>query len=174
MDKILVVDLECCCWEPRPHGVFGEIIEIGYTEINMVNRTLGESKGIIVLPTTETVSEFCTELTTLTPEFVAQNGISFKNAINELKKIPNLVNIPWASYGMFDKNKIVDQCMREGIPYPMSLFHINIKDMVTEKLGRRMGMESALEHFVMDLEGTHHRGVDDSRNIAKMFLKMTE
>ena len=33
---------------------------------------------------------------------------------------------------------------------------------------KEVGMDKALEYLGIDLEGTHHRGIDDARNIAKI------
>ena len=35
-------------------------------------------------------------------------------------------------------------------------------------------MKWALEKEKIQLEGTHHRGIDDARNIAKIFIKYFE
>jgi inhibitor of KinA sporulation pathway (predicted exonuclease) len=32
-------------------------------------------------------------------------------------------------------------------------------------------MKGALEREGISMEGTHHRGIDDARNIAKIFVK---
>ena len=37
-----------------------------------------------------------------------------------------------------------------------------------------MGMKGALRNENIKLEGTHHRGIDDARNIAKIFLNCFE
>ena len=36
---------------------------------------------------------------------------------------------------------------------------------------RPLGMKGALAMEDIPLEGTHHRGIDDARNIAKIFIK---
>ena len=33
-------------------------------------------------------------------------------------------------------------------------------------------MAQALEHLGMELQGTHHRGIDDARNIAAIYRYM--
>ncbi|HWO78436.1 MAG TPA: 3'-5' exonuclease, partial [Bacillus sp. (in: firmicutes)] len=37
---------------------------------------------------------------------------------------------------------------------------------------RGVGMARALEMLKLPLEGTHHRGIDDARNIAKIFVRI--
>jgi inhibitor of KinA sporulation pathway (predicted exonuclease) len=51
--------------------------------------------------------------------------------------------------------------------------HVNLKQQYgsIRKLQRAVGMKNALQLEGLSLEGTHHRGIDDARNIAKIFLK---
>ncbi|WP_331281309.1 hypothetical protein [Paenibacillus sp. UNC451MF] len=52
--------------------------------------------------------------------------------------------------------------------------HISIKHQHGKMIGRErgVGMERALHMLKLPLEGTHHRGIDDARNIAKIFAKI--
>lgn len=171
-DKILVVDIEATCWKvPKPDDI-SEIIEIGITSINTKSRDLSESKSIIVSPIHSKVSQYCTELTTITQEDV-DNGISFSDACNLLLTEYKSKKYVWASYGHYDKNQFHIQCKREHIDYPFSNDHINVKSLVALKYSLRkdVGMEKILKLLDMPLIGTHHRGIDDSRNIANILLK---
>ena len=49
--------------------------------------------------------------------------------------------------------------------------HISLKHQHAELAGlrRALGMAHALAHEGLALEGMHHRGIDDARNIAKLF-----
>ena len=49
--------------------------------------------------------------------------------------------------------------------------HISLKHQHAELAGlrRALGMARALAHEGLALEGMHHRGIDDARNIAKLF-----
>lgn len=48
--------------------------------------------------------------------------------------------------------------------------HINVKVLFAETKGltKPTGMNGALHILNVPLEGTHHRGVDDAKNIAKI------
>jgi inhibitor of KinA sporulation pathway (predicted exonuclease) len=81
LDKILVVDLEATCWNgPIPEGMVNEIIEIGVCLLDVNTGEITDNRGIIVKPEHSVVSEFCTELTTITPELVEKEGISLQDA----------------------------------------------------------------------------------------------
>jgi inhibitor of KinA sporulation pathway (predicted exonuclease) len=68
----------------------------------------------------------------------------------------------------------VEQCEREDIGYPFSKAHINIKMLFALKysLTKDVGMMKALKLLNMPLIGTHHRGVDDSRNVANILSRI--
>ncbi len=172
-DNILVIDIESTCWkEPRPEDV-NEIIEIGITPIDTKSRNILESRNIIIKPEHSKISEFCRELTTITQEDV-ESGISFKDACDILVNIYNSKNYVWASYGFYDRNQFDKQCKRENIEYPFSNAHINVKLLFALKysLKKYVGMTTALKILKIPLIGIHHRGIDDSRNIANILLKI--
>jgi inhibitor of KinA sporulation pathway (predicted exonuclease) len=62
------------------------------------------------------------------------------------------------------------QCRIHNIKFPLSQNHINVKTLFAEKKGlkRNTGMSGALQILSISLEGTHHRGIDDAKNIAKI------
>ncbi len=172
-NQILVVDIESTCWkEPRIEDI-GEIIEIGICPIDTESGDVLEAKSIIVKPKNSKVSKFCTELTTLTQEDV-DSGISFKDACNVLVNEYRSKKYVWASYGYYDKTQFETQCKRENVEYPFSKAHINVKILFALRYSLRkdIGMEQALKLLNMPLVGTHHRGVDDSRNIANILSKI--
>lgn len=63
---------------------------------------------------------------------------------------------------------LIKQCEKFGINYPMSEQHLNVKVLFSEvkALKKPVDMSGALKLINMPLDGTHHRGVDDARNIA--------
>ncbi len=57
------------------------------------------------------------------------------------------------------------------LPIPSKWYgqFINIKDMYQQCYNRKgYGMKSMLDALHLSLDGRHHRGIDDSRNIAKI------
>lgn len=172
-DQILVIDIESTCWEECQEDYISEIIEIGISPIETRTGDVLETRDIIVRAENSKVSEFCTKLTTLTQEDV-DSGITFREACDILVNEYNSKKRAWASYGHYDKNRFEDQCKRENIEYPFAKAHINVKILYALRysLKRDVGMEKALRLLGMPLIGTHHRGGDDSRNIAKILAKI--
>lgn len=171
LDKILVVDVEATCWEgANPVGMENDIIEIGVSLLDVDTGEISANKGILVKPERSVISPFCTELTTITSEMIENEGISFKEACGILKKEYLSQSRAWASFGAYDLKQFQRQCGELGIGYPFGPSHINVKTLfaLKKKLGHEQGMAGALGILEIPLEGTHHRGVDDAKNIAKI------
>ncbi|MEW7293147.1 exonuclease domain-containing protein [Aquimarina sp. 2304DJ70-9] len=170
-NTIIIIDLEATCWNGSvPQGQISEIIEIGICLLDTQTGTISKNHGILVKPEKSEVSPFCTELTTITQEMLDEEGISFEAACEMLRIQYNSTEYTWASYGQYDLNMMKKQCLDIGVDYPLSQNHINVKVLFSKVKGlrRRVGMKGALGILEIPLEGTHHRGVDDARNIAKI------
>ncbi|SDG85394.1 Inhibitor of the KinA pathway to sporulation, predicted exonuclease [Lentzea fradiae] len=168
LDEVLVVDVESTCWEgTRPDGEVSEIIEIGICPLSVATGERGERRSVLVRPTRSSVSPFCTRLTTLTADDVA-DGLSFADACAVLRKDYRSDRRVWASYGDYDRKMFERQCADYGVPYPFGPRHLNVKTLfaLTHALPREVGMAEALRIAGRPLDGTHHRGHDDAYNIA--------
>lgn len=168
-EKIVVIDLEATCWENKPEfqRQHSEIIEIGVCTLNTTTGSIEKDKGIIVKPFKSKISEYCTKLTTITQE-MADQGITLGEACMILKEEYNTEDITWASYGDYDRRMLKNQCEKWNIHFPMNYNHINVKKEFGKINKKTVGMTGALEVLNIPLEGTHHRGVDDAKNIAKI------
>ena len=175
LDKIIVVDVEATCWSGNPpDGMASDIIEIGICLLDVHTGEITDNRGIMVKPSRSTVSDFCTGLTTITPEMVETEGIAFKDALKILKSEYDSQSRIWASYGAYDLKQFQRQCSDLGVGYPFGPSHINVKSLfaVKHRLAHETGMAGALDILNLPLEGTHHRGVDDARNIAKILYSI--
>lgn len=174
-DAILIIDLEATCWRgPVPEGMQSEIIEIGIAVVDLKTKELLETDSIIVKPKTSTISEFCTELTTITQEMIDEQGVSFEEACKILTNKFKSNRRLWASWGKYDYNQIQNDCKLNKVDFPMGRDYYNLKPLFSIKhsLGHDLGVATALEHLEMEFEGTHHRGIDDAKNIARIFKTM--
>ncbi|HDN26379.1 MAG TPA: exonuclease domain-containing protein [Thioploca sp.] len=170
-DNILVIDVEATCWEKTvPKGQQNEIIEIGICVLDTTTYERVACDSLIVKPLSE-VGEFCTQLTTLTQADVDQ-GISLKQACEILQTRYLSDECRWASYGAYDRKQFEKECLNKGVKYPFYPEHINVKQLFADtlKLKKPVGMASALKKLDFPLEGTHHRGIDDAWNIAKILV----
>jgi inhibitor of KinA sporulation pathway (predicted exonuclease) len=174
LDQILVIDVEATCWAGKPPpDMESEIIEIGMCTLDITTGQRLEKRSILVKPQRSTVSEFCTELTTLTPEQVAR-GASFTEACLILRKQYASRARVWASYGDYDRRQFEHQCVMHGVPYPFGPAHMNVKTLfaLVHNLPHEIGLDKALKLADLPLEGRHHRGDDDAWNIAALMATL--
>jgi inhibitor of KinA sporulation pathway (predicted exonuclease) len=171
-DQVLVVDIEATCWQDHkpPQGELSEIIEVGVCLLDTRTFEPSQPMGILVKPEHSKVSPFCTQLTTLTQAMLDEQGITFAEACAMLEKIYGSCGVLWGSWGNYDKRMFVEQCKTRNIRYPYSDYHMNIRKMYAkwEKHKHLSGMPLAMQDIGLTLEGTHHRGVDDAWNIARI------
>lgn len=174
-DKVIVVDLEATCWETQEetNQNTSEIIEIGVCELDTVTGEVNKPRGIIVKPQLSTVSQFCTQLTSITPEMVDQ-GISLRDAISILKKEYQVSRCILAAYGNYDRNMLEKECERNGIKPPFGPTYLNVSALATLKLkaNTRLGLEEACQRFNLPFEGRLHRGVDDAAMTARLLWEI--
>jgi inhibitor of KinA sporulation pathway (predicted exonuclease) len=168
LDRILVVDVEATCWEgDPPPGQCSEIIEIGLCVLDVATLERVEQRTFTVRPLRSTVSDYCTQLTTLTQADVA-GGVGLAEVCRILDQEYHASARLWASYGDYDRKQFERDCAAAGISYPFGPTHLNVKTLVAVAYGwpREVGMAEALKRLGLPLEGVHHRGGDDARNIA--------
>jgi inhibitor of KinA sporulation pathway (predicted exonuclease) len=168
LDEILVIDLEATCWESDPPpGETNEIIEIGLCLLDVATGERLERRSIFVKPQRSTLSEFCVQLTTITPEMLA-GGLTFEEACQLLREEYQSDKRTWASYGDYDRLQLMKQCETLGIHYPMGRSHINVKNLLALQYGlkREVDLLRGMDLVGLPFEGILHRGVDDAWNIA--------
>lgn len=179
LDYIVVVDLEALCWDDRfdvsnQCRSFPEIIEIGACKLSVETAEPFDKRRYLIKPKYGRVSEFCTELTTITQEQLDKEGIPFGDAVNKFKKDFQPQNRQWASWGEYDKVVFRQQCQFFQNQYPFSDIHTNIKDefgkIMKWKKGR--GVKFVCDLLGIPFEGTQHRGDDDAWNTAKILGAM--
>ena len=172
---VLVVDVEATCEANGfPDGQRGEIIEIGICEFDIKQKIILESDGIMVKPVYTPVTEYCTKLTSITP-VMASAGLDFAAACAMLEARFKSRERAWTSWGNYDRKQFTIQCEQFGVRYPFGDRHVNLKAEYTKlyKPGKKQrGMARALDFLGIPLTGTHHRGVDDARNISKVLEKV--
>jgi len=173
LDKIVVVDLETTCWEKRQRDQIMEAIEAGICLLDIGSGEITQRQSILIRPVYSVVSEFCTRLTTLTQE-VVETGIEFREACMKLEDEYQTKKRVWASYGDFDRRQFERECRLKNVSYPFGSRHINIKTLfgIKHRLAEEIDMDKALAVLGFELIGTHHRGVDDAYNAARILYTL--
>ena len=174
LDEILVIDLESTCWEgDPPPDQMSEIIEIGICPIDVQSMKRPEKRSILVKPEKSQISEFCTSLTTLTPDMFEQAG-TLRDAVAILKRDYHSKERLWASWGDYDRRQFERVCRHFEVGYPFGPSHLNVKTLFATSIGHphELGLDGAYHILGEQLEGTHHRGDDDAWNIAGVLCRM--
>lgn len=175
LDKLIVMDLESTCWEGiPPPGQQSEIIEIGICTLDLKTREIEDNQGLLIKPRQSEISPFCTQLTSINAEMIDQSGIAFEEALRVLKKQYRSDQRAWASWGDYDRKQMQSNCRLYNQKYPFGPTHLNAKTLFSILKGhsREMGMAQALDAMGLPLEGRHHRGIDDARNIAVILQRI--
>jgi inhibitor of KinA sporulation pathway (predicted exonuclease) len=168
--RYVIVDLEATCWEKGTVPDRMEIIEIGALLLPSSQEAPSSEFARFVRPLMEPkLSAFCTELTSIRQEDV-DRADDFRVVFPEFLDWIGSEPFTLCSWGAYDQRQFRVDCQRYSIPFPSSFEqHINLKQAFAEWKGiRPCGMSRALEILNLPLEGTHHRGIDDARNIAKI------
>ncbi|GAB4395505.1 MAG: 3'-5' exonuclease [Microscillaceae bacterium] len=171
LDALLIIDLEATCWEKEPPpGQSNEIIEIGLCLLETKHWEVLERTSWLVLPSRSEISPFCTQLTTISPEMVAEAGLPLAEVVRLLNREYQSKTRPWASWGDYDRRQFERNCQQQKLPYPFGPTHLNLKTWFAlhQRLERELGVEGALRHLGLAFEGTAHRGGDDAYNIARI------
>ena len=168
----LVLDLEATCSDKKEISRDEmEIIEIGAVMVEAKNLDIISEFQTFINPVRHPIlTQFCTKLTSITQEEVNESP-KYPEAIDNFKawlyQYPNFI---FGSWGNYDYKQFQKDSNFHQLPYPIESEHINLKQLFStnQNLKRRYGMAKALQLAGITLEGTHHRGIDDARNIAKL------
>ena len=177
LETLLIIDLECTCWEGQPpSGQSKEIIEIGICPLNIIERCPEEPESILVIPSESEISEFCTNLTGWSHKEVFSKGRTLPEACKYIMKKYNATCFPYAAWGEFDRCHLFYECSKKKARFPFYDSFINIKNLfsICNRLGRGRGLATALEKSSIVLDGQHHRGRDDALNTAYLMIDLLE
>lgn len=175
-DYYLIVDLEATCSDdgtvPR-HEM--EIIEIGAVVQSSRTFEIESEFQTFVRPVRHPeLTPFCTELTGITQRDVT-GAPPFRDAIEAMKRwMVAFEDTLFCSWGDYDRNQFVQDCAYHQVAYPFRSEHLNLKAEFSRTLGRRkkLGIADALRSLGLEFEGSHHRGLDDARNIARVVRRV--
>jgi inhibitor of KinA sporulation pathway (predicted exonuclease) len=168
----LVIDLEATTDEnnrlvPRNHM---EIIEIGAVLVDA--RTLApeaEFQTFVKPVRHPKLTDFCMKLTSIRQSDV-DGAPRFPEAIESLRRFIDGRDALFCSWGRYDRNQFEQDARYHRVSLPFGNRHLNLKEEFSAQLGesRGYGMDGALRRVKLPLVGTHHRGIDDARNIARL------
>ena len=168
----LVIDFEATCCDagtvPREHM---EIIEFGAVMVDSTNLQVVDEFQSFVRPTRHPeLTAFCSRLTSIGQQDVNAAPV-FKDVISAFKAwLYRYSGFVFCSWGDYDLKQLRQDCEFHKVPYPISAPHMNVKRLMTERqrLSKKPGLGEAIRLVGLEFSGTHHRGIDDARNIARL------
>lgn len=188
----IVFDLEATCGWPGENRQ-SEIIEIGAVKLNERLEIVEEFQSFVRPVVNPELTPFCTELTSITQAEVDaaptfdQVAMDFWGWCADRHKATLEASPFWlCSWGHYDKSQLRKDLLHWGMKTDMVNNHISIKHQHgamlskgmlvkhgetrrSKELARGVGMMNALQMLGIEPTGTHHRGIDDARNTAKIF-----
>ncbi len=145
----------------------GRLIEIGLTTVALKERQILQSYSLAIKPDFELSPEVAT-LTGWTSARLLKCGMSKEEASRRLD-----------SYGSNNRLLVTDHSdeipfLENALRRTLSLHRLNVSILIALLTGLdiNLGLEKKLALYDMKFEGKPHSGVDDSRNIARLFLKL--
>lgn len=170
----IICDLEATCWADARRLERMEIIEIGAVKLAAAGGpVLGEFSAFVRPLLQPTLSDYCRELTAITQADV-DNADLFPVVLERFLAWMGEPPLGFCSWGQYDLNQLRQDCDRHNLDFPNHFaHHLNVKNVWAKWQGvKPRGLARALRLMGMELEGRHHRGMDDARNIARIVMAM--
>lgn len=171
-DYILVVDLEATCSNddsvPRKEM---ETIEIGAVMVSAETlQPIGEYQAFVRPVRHPQLTLFCQQLTSIAQETVDAAATFPQVAANFTFWLEQFPNHLFGSWGAFDRKLLLQDAKFHAMKSPIDAKHVNLRKLFTreQRLHKQFSMSDALRMANIPFIGSHHRGIDDARNIAKL------
>jgi inhibitor of KinA sporulation pathway (predicted exonuclease) len=167
----LVIDFEATCCDrgtvPR-HAM--EIIEFGVVMADADFRVVDEFQSFVKPVRHPQLTPFCTDLTSIRQQDV-DGAPTFPECVAAFKTwLYRYSDFAFCSWGDYDHGQLQQDSDFHRIPNPIPAPHRNVKRLFTERQGlkKKYGLAQAVALAGLPFSGTHHRGIDDARNIAAL------
>eukprot|EP00442_Polarella_glacialis_P038369 CAMPEP_0115056812 /NCGR_PEP_ID=MMETSP0227-20121206/5405_1 /TAXON_ID=89957 /ORGANISM="Polarella glacialis, Strain CCMP 1383" /LENGTH=202 /DNA_ID=CAMNT_0002441535 /DNA_START=101 /DNA_END=709 /DNA_ORIENTATION=+ len=180
-DCFVVLDFEATCADGKQIKP-QEIIEFPLVVVDALDgRVVGEFRTYVRPVHHPILTAFCQQLTGIQQSSVDEaptwpGALALAQAwLQEKLAECGFRNFVFVTCGDWDLLKmIVQQCAtsREHVPESFRRW-VNIKNVFQTTLSKKgRGMVGMLKDLGLPLEGRHHSGLDDSRNIAKILAEL--
>lgn len=166
----MIVDIEATCEKGGLPLAEMEIIEIGAVVLK-TGRVTDEFQSFIRPQRRPQLTPFCIELTGIAQAQVDGAPLFPESMARFGSWLATHGCAGWGSWGDYDRRHIAQECATHSIANPLAaLPHRNLKEefATAMQLDKAVGMAKALEIAGLELAGSHHRALDDARNISRL------
>lgn len=177
MRPVVIFDIEATCEDRAISEHYNmETIEIGAVKL-IDNKPIDEFQTFIEPEYTSKLTPFCIKLTGITMDDL-QGQPKFNKAIIDFYNFIKDCDI--YSCGEFDRKFLTRELEDKGTKYEHELIknainatHRDMKRNYTRILSKKKtGMIGMAEELNIELTGLLHRGIDDARNLAKIYIEI--
>ena len=151
-----------------------EIIEIGAVRVDGYGEVQGIFDSFVRPVMNPYLSSFCKELTSIQQSDV-ERARRFPEVVEDFQDWAEMWDEDYVlcAWGEFDQKMLINDCRLHKIDYDWTDSHINLKEQYREikRLRQTRGLKAVVESEGFEFVGTHHRGIDDARNLALIFTK---
>lgn len=145
----------------------GRLIEIGLTTVSLADRRIVQTYSLPLKPE-DAISPEILELTGWTMSKLSKQGLDKSEVVRRME-----------TYGFRNRLLVTDASneipfLEKCLQVELSPHRLNVAILFALSTGKDIncGLEAMLSHFGLEFEGRLHSGADDSRNIARLFLKI--
>lgn len=167
----IVIDFEATCWSEDDRRGDEEIIEFGAVKMSRRNAGIISEFSSLVRPERyPRLSEYCTKLTSITQQDVDIAPL-FPQVLEQFVQwLGDSADCTFCSWGALDSYLLRKTCRFYNVPYPFDDEYLDLKPAFSEAVsGREVNMQRAMKMMELEFEGRQHRGIDDARNIARLW-----
>ncbi|PKK86558.1 MAG: 3'-5' exonuclease [Thermoplasmata archaeon HGW-Thermoplasmata-1] len=172
----IIFDLEATCWDTEDEDRPNETIEIGAVKLDDNLNTVSEFDIFIKPVMNPTLSEFCKKLTSISQKDI-DDADTFPKAVERFREwVCTGDDYILCSWGRYDKFQLAHDCGLHGLDSSwITDYYVSIKHIYAKKTkSKRVGFNRVLQQCGLEFEGTPHRGIDDAKNIARVFVQKFE
>lgn len=168
--KMILFDLEATC--EHDGSIEHEVIEIGAVKVNETGEILDTFTTFVKPDENPVLTDFCKNLTSIQQSDV-DSAPTFQEAIQSFREWIGDESYALGSWGFYDKKQLQKQLSEYNMDTDWLTPHTSLKHAYAEfnHLKRACGVQKALKREGMTFEGTAHRGIDDAKNIARIYAK---
>lgn len=173
-DRNLFVDVEMTCWEGSPpDGESPEVIEIGIAELDLETLLVTRSQSYLVTPTFSSISEYCSDLTGITPTDIRRRGRPLSQVAAKISKDFGSRSKQWLSWGP-DRRAIDIDFAKKNVPPAFSAAFVDMGLDFRNSLGSSggIGLTTAMALFGLERTGRIHSGEQDAVDTALLWAEM--
>lgn len=174
---VVIFDIEASCEDKKINRHYNmETIEIGAVKLDG-KKIIDEFQTFIHPEYVDDLTSFCTELTRITFDDLKE-APSFNEAIVDFHKF--IYGHTIYSCGEFDRKFLAREIVEKGTSHShlmaknaIESSHVNLKKHYSKVTGNKMcGMVGMAKKLNIKLKGKHHRGIDDARNLASIYVEL--